>query len=488
MKEPLSKEDYVITDVNYPELSLTIENVSDHQYIYELQEFEWNKAKRLKQDKGYMGIMSFPENLDKPARTVMATMSSSSRESMILSLGTNKYRLPTVREVASMMSFPIDYRFYGKSKGTKYTLVGNAVPPKMSYAIAIAIAYAEGETVPKHYPFINHDDKVEFYNLNYTTINKKDEKVKRDISKFKYHIPYLIISSYRVELTNYHSNFKSKTFKWDAEIHYSQGKEKADIFIPKINLTDIPKQYRKEIQIFIKNYYSIAVSYNRFQEIFCMTLKQRENINVVGPYQLLDLVKFFLIENLTDKEQSSTTNILHKSKSLPLAIVIGYYILSKITEIMEELNNMNATTRKEKLAELRTNQNNIAMTGIPLRYRGETRTEVVYKIPLDYLIYNKYNGRIGTDVHSYEKQNGQLNAEVENDKIIIEKFLYESKIDRNKTTMDSLQKAKQQRYGIITSDGIIVDGNRRAMLLNKLFHKRETLNLSYKDVEHCQYF
>ncbi len=104
------------------------------------------------------------------------------------------------------------------------------------------------------------------------------------------------------------------------------------------------------------------------------------------------------------------------------------------------------------------------------------------------MVYNKYNGRIGSDVLSYEKQNGVLNAELDDDKAIIEKFLYESKIDRNKITMDSLLKNGQQRYGIVTSDGTIVDGNRRAMLLNRLFHKREELGYSYEEVEKCKYF
>ena len=80
------------------------------------------------------------------------------------------------------------------------------------------------------------------------------------------------------------------------------------------------------------------------------------------------------------------------------------------------------------------------MTGILLRYKGSTRAEIVWRIPLDYLIYNKYNGRIGSDVLSYETQNGELNAESDSDREIIEKFLYESKVDRNKTTMDSLLK------------------------------------------------
>lgn len=149
---------------------------------------------------------------------------------------------------------------------------------------------------------------------------------------------------------------------------------------------------------------------------------------------------------------------------------------------------MDAATRKTKLEELRTIQLNQAMTGIPLRYKGSTRTEIVWRIPLDYLVYNKYNGRIGSDVLSYEKQNGELNAELDSDREIIERFLFDSKVDRNKITMDSLLKNGQQRYGIVTSDGIIVDGNRRAMLLNRLFHNHDDLGYSYTQVEHCKYF
>lgn len=149
---------------------------------------------------------------------------------------------------------------------------------------------------------------------------------------------------------------------------------------------------------------------------------------------------------------------------------------------------MDAMTRREKLTELVANKNNIAMTGIPLRYKGSTRTENVYRIPLDLLIYNKYNGRIGSDVLSYEKQNGVVNAELDTDRTIIEDFLYKSKEDRNKTTMESLVQNGQQRYGIVTSDGTIIDGNRRAMLLNRLFFKREELGYSYEQVERCKYF
>lgn len=149
---------------------------------------------------------------------------------------------------------------------------------------------------------------------------------------------------------------------------------------------------------------------------------------------------------------------------------------------------MDAATRKQKLIELRNDENNVAMTGIPLRYKGETRVEKVYRIPLDFLVYNKYNGRIGSEVLSYEKQNGDLDAEKPEDRELIEKFLYESKEDRNQTTMKSLLENGQQRYGIVSSDGKIIDGNRRAMLLNRLFRKRDELGYSYQQVEKCQYF
>jgi hypothetical protein len=150
---------------------------------------------------------------------------------------------------------------------------------------------------------------------------------------------------------------------------------------------------------------------------------------------------------------------------------------------------MDDATRKEKLLEIRSNDSaNVVMTGIPLRYRGVTRIEKVYRIPLSFLIYNKYNGRIGTEIQSFEVQNGELNPENEQDKRKIEEFLYESKRDRNDKTIQSLLKDGQQRYGIVSADGKIVDGNRRAMLLNKLFQERESRGLKFTEVEHCQYF
>ena len=328
--DPLEKDNNMITDMNYPTLIMPCQEVTDHHYLYELADFEVKTARRLKQDKGYMGKMSFPENISKPARTVMATMSTSSRESMILGYKDGKYRLPTVREVATMMGFPIDYWFYGESKGIKHTLVGNAVSPKLSYAIAKAIAEAEMLSVPNKYIRINHDSKIDFYNLNGVDFEKKKEIHKREVAKFKYHIPYLIVKAYRVELTNYHSNFQNKEFKWDVEIRYSQGRDRAKIYIPVLKLSGLSKVYQHKINRFISRVKEKVPDMNTFQKVYCMTTQERKKTQWVGPYELLDLTKKFIEDEIDCADLQSDINIEDEPKKIPLAIWVGYYVLTNL--------------------------------------------------------------------------------------------------------------------------------------------------------------
>ncbi len=327
---PQSDDETVIVDCNYPDFHMDRDEVTDHHYIYALQPFEWETARRMKEDKGYMGKMAFPEDVEKPSRTVMATMSARSRESMILATPDGGYRLPTVRETASMMSFPIDYRFYGKSKGIKHTLVGNAVPPKMSYAIAKAIAQEVGQPIPDRYIPIEHNTSIEFYNLNGVAFPYKNEIPKRKSSKFKYHIPYLVISLYRVELTNYHSDFQNESYIWDVEIRYNQGKKKAAILTPAITEEHIPSDLRVPIKKFQCDIESRLLSFEEFQNAFCMTNKSRRETNLLGPFELLSEIKHFIEINVAREEWTSPVKSGLTKRDLPKAITIGYYLLNQI--------------------------------------------------------------------------------------------------------------------------------------------------------------
>lgn len=103
-----------------------------------------------------------------------------------------------------------------------------------------------------------------------------------------------------------------------------------------------------------------------------------------------------------------------------------------------------------------------------IMWEKQLKIEKVYNIPLSYLQYNKYNGRILSRTKSLEKQNQEINLETDEGRNIIENLLWESKVDRNKKTLASIKDFGQQKVGIITKDGVIIDGNRRAMLLNKI--------------------
>lgn len=147
---------------------------------------------------------------------------------------------------------------------------------------------------------------------------------------------------------------------------------------------------------------------------------------------------------------------------------------------------MNAQERKAALANLQNPENATpCMTGIPLLYHGERKTFNAYRIPLDYLVYNKLNGRIGSVVKSFERQDHTLDPENAEDARIIEEFLWKSKEDANKKTRQSLLDEHQQKYGIVTAEGVIIDGNRRASLLNSL-RRDESIAPNVK--QHCNYF
>lgn len=129
-----------IADPNYKNLRISASKVTDYAYDTGVYEMLWRGSQYLKINHPYMGKMTFPENFDKPSRTVTSTKITNSREALIYKdnsrrRGDGEYRTPTVRELAIIMSFPISYQFAG-SENTKWRLIGNAVCPMLSRAIA----------------------------------------------------------------------------------------------------------------------------------------------------------------------------------------------------------------------------------------------------------------------------------------------------------------------------------------------------------------
>lgn len=143
------------------------------------------------------------------------------------------------------------------------------------------------------------------------------------------------------------------------------------------------------------------------------------------------------------------------------------------------------TSEERKIKILEISKGKPIATGTKLKYQGESQDFDVFKIPIEFLAYNIDNGRISSLVKSYKREHGLLDINSSKDAKQIEKFLFNSNEERNKKTIKDLAQNGQMEPGIITMDGVIVDGNRRASLLKKITESKE-YDQSTKDK--CSYF
>lgn len=92
--------------------------------------------------------MAFPDRWAEPSRTVTATCTRVSRESIVIEAPDKPgaYRRLTIRERASLQGFPINYQFYAKSFAEKAKMVGNAIPPTFTYLLASAAMGVDAAT------------------------------------------------------------------------------------------------------------------------------------------------------------------------------------------------------------------------------------------------------------------------------------------------------------------------------------------------------
>lgn len=83
--------------------------------------------------------MSFPDRLDRPARTVTALCTRVSRESIVIDDGDSGFRRLSIRERGCLQSFPAAYQFVGSSYGSRLKMVGNAIPPLLAFNVVQAL-------------------------------------------------------------------------------------------------------------------------------------------------------------------------------------------------------------------------------------------------------------------------------------------------------------------------------------------------------------
>ena len=128
--------------------------------------------------------------------------------------------------------------------------------------------------------------------------------------------------------------------------------------------------------------------------------------------------------------------------------------------------------RKQELKKLWRSHN--AISQHKLYYKGVSAIHGVHRIDLDFLVYNRHNGRLESEMLTWQQEHAVGDNEYDEDlHKQIEKFLWDINRGRNKRTCNDLERKGQQRPGIVTLDGVIIDGNRRAMLLRRLEREKK---------------
>lgn len=128
-----------------------------------------------------------------------------------------------------------------------------------------------------------------------------------------------------------------------------------------------------------------------------------------------------------------------------------------------------AEERKKYLDSIK-NDPSKKLGSVQISYKDNPRFMVdVYQLDLSYLIFNQFNDRIAVEVKTDEAMSpGGANPEYTDDlEKKIMNYLWNLNPSRNKDTMVDLELKGQLEPGIVTADGVIVNGNRRAMLLKR---------------------
>jgi DNA (cytosine-5)-methyltransferase 1 len=335
----------LVSDPLYPNLAIPMSKLTDHFYDTGLYESTWLDSKFFKTNHPYMGYMSFPENEDKPSRTVTATKIGGSREALIYKSeydrrGNGEFRTPTVREAATIMGFPITYQFIGP-ENTKWRLVGNAVCPSVSRAIATSVRSVLGLPICKSPNLIKEVKLTNVPNLNSFEEKPFDSTPKRMAgSRFRRHA--LKAGNMTVTLSNYDIKKNTKKVgKWITSVQYGNGdgfphSDYADNYYKKIeNVVREIENGGKFLEI-VKNGFSEKIANGKL-------LQQMHECNksvgaFLEPSKLVEAAAS-IIESFTFNDPNFECSKVFKGKTeAPKKQILALYVLNKISSLANASN------------------------------------------------------------------------------------------------------------------------------------------------------
>ncbi len=133
---------------------------------------------------------------------------------------------------------------------------------------------------------------------------------------------------------------------------------------------------------------------------------------------------------------------------------------------------INSTKGIEIDSYINDNSTCIQHNKLAVQLKGERNPLEVYKLPVEFLIYNKRNGRFAAEIiHKQEEIGRELNPLIEEDRKVIRELLLKEEENATKLLKDDLIKVGQLEPGIITFDGVVINANRRMAVFEKLLEE-----------------
>ena len=334
----------VFVDPNYPSLKFKTSQISDHFYDSGIYESQWRNAQHLKINHPFMGKMSFPEDENNPSRTIMATKSMTTREAIIYKSeynrrGDGEYRLPTIREIATLMGFPYSYQFSG-AENTKWRQIGNAVCPPMSSALAKSVRLSmKLNTIPNSKINFNSIEKKLTRIQNLNTFSKKsfnNPPKRKPNARFRRH-PFKD-GNMTVALTNFNpassADSSKKSLEWYSSVFMGSGKDFLVKVLPKSQFKNIARLIesqhktvgKKFVWEFDKRFGHIVDNRHKFQEAYVM-----ENLELpYEPSRVINEISDFIKNFEPEQEYMQIPNLIPEKERIPTRQVLAMYAINRL--------------------------------------------------------------------------------------------------------------------------------------------------------------
>jgi len=221
--DALGSEDTIVDPVWG--VALPVSQVTDTEREPVLNPEELRMNREAKEFHPVYNNMAFPEPKSEPARTVTATCTRVSRESLVVEAGKGQFRRLTIRERACLQGFPITYQFHARSFAEKAKMVGNAIPPTVPYLLALVAKGVRAEDF-KGYPA--SAEKLSLPpKLGAKTNMDREGRTYPASRKFRAAIPGLRFKSgMRFDLSN---NLNNSPPSWEVRFFYGPSKDIREI-------------------------------------------------------------------------------------------------------------------------------------------------------------------------------------------------------------------------------------------------------------------